>query len=550
MPFYYLKKNYSFTLAHKLKKKATILYFLFLVIPGWANSQTIITENLYLNNKYTINPAYAGANNSLDAFINYRNAAVSLEGAPVLIAFGSNMPIFRKMSLGARFYNQSEGLFEVINGFADYSYWIELAKGHVLRFGISAGIQSNQIDFSKIIADDPSAIIDVASRNFNGISFQAGAGFVFQWKNLELSLSLPQLFESKNYFKPNSQLLFLYHSQLNSSNVSIKPSFFVNYKNNSPIVFDINLQTYWKDLFWIGVGYRNRPGIIASVGLRINQLNLGYAIEIGAEKYANMFKQIHEISISYAFQKKKRMPVDSVYIPYIQNITENDSVNIDSTSKIIVTKKEIVEIVNTENSDSLPLPNNNEPKYKIEDAGGGIYVVKSMNTDTTDLVLDSMIVHLVEDSLAVLQLVDQIENEEDDTRIKIVDEGSGIFTIKANLNTNDSLSNSAKITDSELDSLMNSKVLLDKMLAKKEAVSSKNEMTLYYTIQLFINNSNQHFLTNSEIVGEARIEKSIDGEINYFYGYYNTEEEVLQVVQKFEKYKNLKVKVLKVDLNQ
>lgn len=173
-----------------------------------------------------------------------------------------------------------------------------------------------------------------------------------------------------------------------------------------------------------------------------------------------------------------------------------------------------------------------------------------MNTDTTDLVLDSMIVHLVEDSLAVLQLVDQIENEEDDTRIKIVDEGSGIFTIKANLNTNDSLSNSAKITDSELDSLMNSKVLLDKMLAKKEAVSSKNEMTLYYTIQLFINNSNQHFLTNSEIVGEARIEKSIDGEINYFYGYYNTEEEVLQVVQKFEKYKNLKVKVLKVDLNQ
>jgi len=528
-----------------LKKKATILYFLFLVIHGWANSQTIINGNLYLNNKYTINPAYAGVNNYLDAFINYRNAAISLEGAPKLIAFGANMSIFKKMSLGARFYNQSEGLFEVINGFADYSYWIELAKGHLLRFGLSAGIQSNQIDFSKIIADDPSAIMDVASRNFNGVSFQAGAGFVYQWKNLEWSLSMPQLFESKNYFKPNYQSLLLYHLQFNNNDISLKPSIFVNYEKNSPILFDLNIQTYWKDLFWIGVGYRNRPGVIASAGLRINQLNLGYAIEIGAEKYANMFKQIHEISISYAFQKKKRIPVDSIYIPYNQIITKNDSTNIDTSSKHIVVENKIV---NIDNNDSLALPGNNEPKYKIVDAGGGIYLIKSLNSDTSDLALDSAIVHLVEDSIVVNQLVEQMENGEDD-RIKIVDEGSGIFTIKTNLNINDSLSNLNEITDLELDSLMNSEALLDKMNSK-EVVSSQENMTLYYTIQLFINDSNQYFLTNSEIVSEARIESSIDGKISYYYGYYNTEEEVLQAMQKFAKYKDLKVKVLKVDLNQ
>lgn len=528
------------------------MFLLILIIPLWINSQTITIGNLYTSNKYTINPAYAGGLNYLDAFIDYRSTAASVEGSPTLITFGADMPVYRKMSLGARFYKQSEGLFDVINGFADYSYWLEIAKGHFLRFGISLGIRSNQMNYSKIVADDPSAIIDVASRNFVGVSFQSSAGFVYQWKNLEWSLSVPQLFESKNLIKPAYQSLFIYKVQLRNQNISLKPSLFVNYKNNTPVLYDINLQTYWKDQFWLGLGYRNRPGILASAGFRINQLNIAYAIELGAEKYSNMFKQVHEISISYSFQKKKKMPMDTIFVPYNQIVVQNDSAKIDTTIKNINVKKEIVEADNSEKTDTLATNDHKESIYKIVDAGEGIYVIRSATNDSTNFDLNEEFSDIEVDSMTAHHLVHQIENKENENKINIEDEGSGVYTIKANPPSIDSLSKSTKITDQELDSLMKTDVLINRMFAKKEVKSTVelSDFSAYYTIQLFINNSNKYLLSNSEIVCEARIEKNMDGEINYFYGYFNTEEEALKIAENFSKYKDLKIKILQINLNQ
>src|SRR5882762_4375050 len=48
---------------------------------------------LYLNNPITINPAYAGANNMLNAGIQYRTQWAGIESNPTTINFNSHMSV-------------------------------------------------------------------------------------------------------------------------------------------------------------------------------------------------------------------------------------------------------------------------------------------------------------------------------------------------------------------------------------------------------------------------------------------------------------------------
>jgi len=530
-----------------LNKKVFIVLAFVLLAPVWFYSQTILTGNLYIVNKYPVNPAYTGEQNYLIAFINYRNATASIEGSPTLISFGANLPIYKKMSLGTRFYKQSEGLFDILSGFADYSYWIEIAEEHKMRFGISAGLKSSQIDYSDIMADNPSAIIDVASRNFEGVSFQGSAGIVYEWRNFEWSISVPQLFEQKNSFKLAYQSLISYQTKFKNQDISLKPSIFFSFRSNTPFLFDINMQAYWKNQYWLGIGYRNRPGIIASAGFKIKQMNLAYSLEIGAEKFSNMFKQIHEISVNYSFQKKKKTPNNIIVVPDDHFITQNDTSQLVTVVQNGEVKKIVADINSSLKADSTKSNEYKSSKFKIIDAGEGIYVIKSSTNDTVNFVADEEYMDFEEDSLFFKNIVNQIDNKENNG-FYIIDEGDGIFSIKSNRNS-DKSSNLYEINDKIIDSLLKSNNWINDMDSISENESSDNSIlnSEFYTIQLFINSQNNYLLSNPDIIDEARFENK-DGHFEYFYGHFNSKEEAMKIGQKFNKYKDLEVIIIRLEV--
>ncbi len=532
-----------------MTKRVSIL----LILVFWGNivfSQSIFIGNLYTENKYYLNPAFAGLLVKPSFFLSYRKVASGISGTPESISFGGSALIYRNMSLGTRLFKQSEGLFNTFIGFADYSYFLKLNNNQNIRLGVSAGLNSNKINYSDIIADNPSAVIDVASSSFEGTYFESSAGIAYQWKDLEVGFAVPKLFSSRNNFGLSVNSFILYIYRIASKEIDLRPSVFVNYNNSAPNLYDINLQAFWRQKMWIGVGYRNRPSIILSAGVYLGNFGIGYASELGLEKYANMFNQIHEVTLLYSFSKKAKAPIDTLIKPVDDYLAVNDTTSLDTLSINPVVVEDCHDSVEVEN---LFIEDDLEFKYDISEIGEGVYIVKPLTQDTSSVELNFGInkteVISEQDSVLALNFVNKIEKEGQSPDYEMVEVGDGIYTLKHNLS--DSINLDQNLDEEMLDSLINESDLFEKALKAEEDSKDVGAYyhSEYFTVQLMINESNKNLLTNAEIVDMARIEKSNDGTVKYYYGYFSSKQEAERHQKRLSKF-NLKTKVLKFDAYQ
>ena len=475
-------------------------------------SQTILSGNLYQENPYFLNPAYAGYREILSVSLDYRQTANTVKGAPVLIAAAIDMPVLRGMSLGTRFFKQSEGLFNNLSFFLDYSYRFRLNSDQTLSFGMATGLKSNQINYSEIVADDPSAIIDIASKNFEGVFFQGAAGITYNRKLLEIAFSVPQLFETKKSINPDYFSMVSYKFILNKKNLTLKPSVLLKYKSNTPLTFNTSLNAYWKDFFCIGAGYINRPALVFLTGFNFRKFSISYATEMGLQKNNSAFTQLHEISITYSLKNKKTAPIDTTKNQEFPLVAKNDSIKTDSMSQ------------NTKN-------NNVQLNDTLQNT------VVQLETDS----LNSAQSHHSTDST-------NIENETFKPNIEdyeIIYVGDGLYSVKLKNPLPDSLTNIPVIDSSLSKNYTITDELIDK-ISKENNNENEDVGKGYYTIQLMIDETNKYILRDAEIATNTNFDRTKEGKFLYYFGHYKSIEEAEEDLPRLKSYPNLEFKIINI----
>jgi type IX secretion system PorP/SprF family membrane protein len=488
-----------------LKKKFVFIYVFVLINALAASSQAISSGNLYCSDPYLLNPAFAGYKGALTAHLNFKQTSASFEGAPVLLNFGIHSPIYRNMSLGGRFYKQSEGLFDNLSVLLDYSYFLKLNNSQSLRFGLATGIKSNQMDYSRIIAEDPSAIIDVAARNFEGMFFQAAAGVAYNWNFLDMSISVPQFFESRSIFKPEYWTFVSYGFHFEKSNIVLKPSLLSKMGKGKPVLFDINLTSYWKDMFYVGIAYRNRPGLIFSAGFCLKDLSFSYAFETSIQKSSNLFDQIHEISISYSIAKKKSHPVDTTMEPDFPFLVKKDSLK----------------------SDSLH--------------GNFSSLKDSIHKDIANKA-DSVKKNSEKDSLSLIKP----DKKYDVDKYDVIDIGDGVYSIVYKNSPFDSIQYSINGDTSFLSNNQITNKLINRIF-KRNGLSNdsiESMKTGFYTIKLDIDQSDHVIFRDVDITPGIWFETDERGKFLYYFGHYDTEEKAKNDLSKLAKYSQLAIHII------
>ncbi len=106
----------------------------------------------YMYNTQVINPAYAGSRDALSIGLLYRTQWVGLEGAPKTATLTGNMPIgsLDNMGLGLSIVRDELGPAIETNLNVDYSYSINTSENAELSFGLKAGIDLLDVDFTKL----------------------------------------------------------------------------------------------------------------------------------------------------------------------------------------------------------------------------------------------------------------------------------------------------------------------------------------------------------------------------------------------------------------
>ncbi len=271
-------------------------------------------------NEASINPAYAGLDNSLVLTAIYRNQWQGLDQSPSQQNINIHMPVYRLSGgIGINVDNDRLGLERNLLATLSYNFHLPLNRSSKISFGIGAGFFQKSLDGLGIRT--PEGIyaageinhndnLPLPERNVNVTSPTFDAGVYYKSDVLEIGLSSRNIQEptlsgdnfstilSRNYFFTASYNLDL------SGNISLHPSLLVK-TDQTEWQSEISLLVKYDDNIFLGGSFRgynsNTIDAVAIIaGLDISEkIKVAYAYDLTLSELNMVSNGGHEILLQY-----------------------------------------------------------------------------------------------------------------------------------------------------------------------------------------------------------------------------------------------------------
>ncbi|MFT5167656.1 MAG: type IX secretion system PorP/SprF family membrane protein [Saprospiraceae bacterium] len=291
--------------------------------------------SMYMLNKYSYNPAYAGFDNSLSVTGVIRKQWVGLDSSPSTQNINAHMPVYYLGGgLGINLENDELGAERNASASISYNYMIPVSKASTFSIGIAAGIIQKSIDGTNLRApqgdySEPPSIIHnddlIPTGKVSSIAPLINAGVYFHNEKFEIGLASSNIAEPKtslegfslaeityvrNYF---ANLAFNFEV---GRNFTLQPSVLLK---SDLVETQIEFSTIarYNDNIFGGVSFRGYnsnsfDAVVILAGYKLNEnLTLSYAYDITLSGLSEVSRGSHEIMLNYNLNKnigKGRLP--------------------------------------------------------------------------------------------------------------------------------------------------------------------------------------------------------------------------------------------------
>jgi len=290
-------------------KILTIAAVIFIYQTSTAQQSPMFSQNMY--NPLGVNAAYAGTKEGFVFVGMGRMQWLGVEDSPKTETLSLHGPIFENMGLGLTLTNDVIGPIQQTMAYVNYSYQVDISFETRLSFGIRAGFNLMNIDWTKKDAFDPGdpQIYSLDNQFFPNV----GVGLYYYSYDGYIGISAPRLLEPK--LDPNSigraQLVRDYYLMGGyifdlDEVMKIKPAFIIRYLPNAPLSIDISTNVYY-ERWGFGVGYRYQDAITGLFQLFLTQqFSVGYSYDYTLTELRHDSWGSHEIMFRYDFSKNER----------------------------------------------------------------------------------------------------------------------------------------------------------------------------------------------------------------------------------------------------
>ncbi|MDP5199132.1 type IX secretion system membrane protein PorP/SprF [Flavobacterium sp. DG2-3] len=286
-------------------------FVLFFCNFSWGQQDSQFTQYMY--NTTNLNPAYAGSRGVMSIFGSHRNQWIGIDGAPVTNMAAFNAPLNdTRLGIGMSILNDRIGPMVDNNISADLSYTVDINYDYKLAFGLKAGANMLNVDFTKLnIYDpyDPRFQHDID----NKFSPNIGAGVYLYSDNFYAGISAPRMLRTSYYDKMAGEDAkdFVVNSRMDTYlmtglvfdidyNIKLKTSLLAKVASGAPVQTDIAANLMFNEKFTAGLSYRWSASLSAMVGFQVSDgLLIGYSYDAETTKLANYNSGSHEIFLRF-----------------------------------------------------------------------------------------------------------------------------------------------------------------------------------------------------------------------------------------------------------
>ena len=302
-----------------------------------ALGQQLPVYSQYIYNKILINPSVAGSDGYTSFSLTAREQWAGYQGAPrtfsaswqtrflkqsyTITQKNGNRQSFRpktdgRVGLGAYIFSDRNGLINRNGAQFTYAHHTWVQENTQLSFGLAANAYHYRIDVNKINFEDPDDPLLNSSLRRGIFVPDVSFGLSLLNPKYNIGVSVDQLFQAAGKiggadaykdFTLNRQYLFFgsYDFSQGLYNI-IQPSFLFVASEQMLSQTDIGITYIFHDDFWIGMAYRTSKALIATFGLRQNNLFIGYAFDFTLQEIQRVTYGTHELSFAMKFGDSKR----------------------------------------------------------------------------------------------------------------------------------------------------------------------------------------------------------------------------------------------------
>ncbi len=268
----------------------------------------------YFFDPFLYNVGYVGVSGFTELNINYRQQWAGIEDAPTTSTFNLQIPTKGNVSYAFSAYSENAVLLTNSVAYGTFGYRVPFSEEHFINFGLAAGVGMSSIDVNGLDTSDP-AVLNAFSTSYY-LDGQFGA--YYEFKNLNIGVSLPKLFDSKTvsveqfqefkFAALNNMIYTLsYKFELPNSMFSVTP--YLVYRTGENIQKQVEATGIlkYKDIVYLGGSYRVDYGPSLFFGFGFKKIvDFGYAYEMATEQVAGLGQGSHEFQIRIRLGKQKR----------------------------------------------------------------------------------------------------------------------------------------------------------------------------------------------------------------------------------------------------
>jgi type IX secretion system PorP/SprF family membrane protein len=290
-----------------MKKGLKNIFIVFLM--SWAFDaigQQFPISSHYTVNPYSLNPAFAGASNRSEFFMNYRRDWSSIPGSPQTYRINGNRRVYKNMYLGGELLGDQADIFYRLKAGLSFTYRLQIAHEQYLSFGLAGHLYQSLIRIDQTNADLNDPILRNLDRLLN-TSYNTAFGLVYNRNKLFLGFGMPIMMRTKEAYLSNYESVFTFERAFDfyagnkfdiDNRWEFQPSFVLRKTLNQPLVADFSGLFIYEKQLWLGVLYRSTVlfGLTAGASLQ-NGMLINYTYEVGAGGIHSRSGGTHEITL-------------------------------------------------------------------------------------------------------------------------------------------------------------------------------------------------------------------------------------------------------------
>lgn len=321
------------------------IFFGLLLVSATAVAQQKPHYTQYVLNQYIINPAITGIENYTDVKLSHRHQWVGIEDAPVTSYFSIHKAIGKSdyrttatsfemegenprgrsywadyeaaqphHGIGFQVINDQTGPITNFSAMATYAYHLGISPRTSFSAGFGVGINRLGLNAAKLDIATTSVDPAIYQKNIiNTAKPDLSAGLYLYSADYFVGVSAKQIIPQRIDFSNNqvttddSRLVpHLFATAgyrfLAGEDFNVIPSVLVKYINNAPVGFDFNTKVQFRNLAWLGGGYRYQEGFSGLMGLNVsNKISVSYAYDYTTSRLNTYTRGTHELLIGIVF---------------------------------------------------------------------------------------------------------------------------------------------------------------------------------------------------------------------------------------------------------